>query len=201
MTLVLDHLGFAYPDGTAIGPVSLRADAGVVRLHGENGTGKSTLLRVIGGVLPASEGTVRLHGRDPFAEAPVRAHIGAVTADPELPPFLTATEAWQQWAAFRGKPDWDGASRLEALGLPPHLRLGHMSSGQRRRAELVAALAGDPSLLLLDETFTHLDDAGVAWLAAEIERGRAQRVVLLAHHGTPPVGIDDTVVVPPARRP
>lgn len=201
MTLVINELTYVFPDSTVVGPLTFGADSGVVHISGANGSGKTTLMRALGGVLPASSGTVRLDGRDPFQDAAVRAHIGACSPSPELPGFLTATEAWQHWAAFRGRPDWDGQPLLDALDLPTTLRLDQMSSGQRRRAELISALAGDPHLILLDETFTHLDDAGVSWLIQRVQKMRHQHVVVMAHHGPLPLQADQTIHLAPAQRP
>lgn len=201
MRLTATNLRFAYADGTVLGPLNLSADRGVVHISGVNGSGKTTLMRVLGGVLPKTLGTLDLDGHDPFEHAPTRAYIGACTPSPELPGFLTATETWRSWAAFRGKPDWQGGPFLEGLDLPANLRLDQMSSGQRRRAELVAALAGDPPVLLLDETFAHLDDAGVDWLITTIESLRGDRLILLAHHGTLSLTADQVIDLPSARRP
>ncbi len=200
MKLEAHDLTYRYPDGTVVGPLTMTATAGVVHLAGPNGVGKSTLMRVLGGVLPAGDGQVRLDGRDPFADHAVRAHVGAASPEPELPGFLTAEEVVLQWAAFRGRASWDPAPLLDALALPPRLRLDQMSSGQRRRAELAGALAAEPFLLLLDEVFTHLDDAGVAWLVGELQARRDQRIVVLCHHGVLPLEADQTVELPPARR-
>jgi hypothetical protein len=69
------------------------------------------------------------------------------------------------------------------------------SAGQRRKAELVCGLAGDPPVLLLDETFAHLDHQGCArpqdWLA---EWSRS-RLIVLTHHGGAPVSVSATLAV------
>lgn len=195
MQLTAVDLGYRYPDGTRVGPLTLEVRSGIVHLQGPNGTGKSTLMAVLGGVLPATTGSVRLDGRDPFRDHGVRGRIGAVAATPELPAFLTAEQAARQWAALRGGPRWDPLPALQALALPQGLALGAMSSGQRRRAELVAALAGDPELLLLDETFAHLDDDGVGWLVERLEATRGEQVVVICHHGSLPLEADLQVLL------
>lgn len=89
-------------------------------------------------------------------------------------------------AALRGAADWDGAALRDRLCVPGSLPLSHCSAGQRRRAELLAALAGDPRVLLLDETFAHLDDHGCEVLRGLVEEWRADGCVVLVHHGVPP---------------
>jgi ABC-2 type transport system ATP-binding protein len=195
MKLEVDALTYTYGDGTRVGPLSLSAECGILHLRGLNGAGKSTLMRVLGGMLPASSGSVRLGGLDPFVDHEVRAHIGAVAAASELPGFLTGAEAVARWAAFRGKAGWGGEEVLRGLDVPGRLRLDQMSSGQRRRAELAVALAGDPHLLLLDETFAHLDVQGVDWLVRTLEDGRHRRLVVLCHHGALPVTADAEVAL------
>jgi hypothetical protein len=75
------------------------------------------------------------------------------------------------------------------------LRLDHASSGQRRRVELIAHLAGDPAVLLLDEVLTHLDAYGVQTLLAWLSSWRETRTVLWVHHGELPLKADHTWVL------
>lgn len=186
-------VGFA--GGFRVGPLTLSLGPGVHRLAGPNGSGKTTLLRALGGALWPLEGVAEVDGVDLHRVPAARARVALVPARPDLPAFLTVDEAWRTTAALRRRADWDGAPYREALGLPAHLRLGHASTGQRARAELLAALAGDPPVLLLDETFAHLDVAGVDWLSAQVAGWRSERVVVLAHHGGSPVELDSEVDV------
>jgi ABC-type multidrug transport system ATPase subunit len=191
--LTTSALRFAWPAGPSLGPLDLELGPGVHRVEGPNGTGKTTLLRLLCGALRPASGQVRVLGRDVHADARARAAIGWVPVHPELPDLLTVDEAWQLMAGLRDRPDWDGAGARRDLGLPGEARLGTLSAGQRRRAELLAALAGDPPVLLLDEPFADLDVAGVALLAAWIGLWRGDRCVVLVHHGEAPVGIDSAV--------
>ena len=186
-------LAFTFPAGFTVGPVDLDLGPGVHRIAGPNGTGKTTLLRVLCADLPRTAGSLEVCGRDPHAEAHARREVALVPARPDLPGFLTVDEAWRNLAALRGRPDWDGEAVRARLDVPGGLPLAHCSAGQRRRAELLAALAGDPSVLLLDETFAHLDGPGCAALVALVEGWRASRCVVMVHHGEPPVPVDSTV--------
>lgn len=189
MTLALHQLVLRLPNGT-VGPLDARWGPGVVHLRGPNGSGKTTLLRVACGERPPDAGTVRLDGRDPAHHAGARAHISFLPAVPELSGFLQVDEAWRMMAALRGRPAWDGAPARDALGLPAARRLDALSVGQRRKAELLAALAGDPAVLLLDEVFAPLDPDASAVVARWIEGWRATRLVVLTGHGVVPVGAD-----------
>ncbi len=138
----------------------------------------------------ARRGVARVNDLDSWRDHRARALIGYLPANPDQPEFLTLAEAARLHAASRGAPDWSLAAAAETLSLDPGMQLGHMSSGQRRRAELVCALAGDPPVLLLDEPFANLDTQGVEALTAWCEVWRAERVVVLTSHGDLPLSPD-----------
>jgi len=188
-TLTAAGLFFRYPGGFAVGPVDLDVTPGLFLLRGPNGSGKTTLLRLLcGGLLP-TRGRVRVCGGDP-ADHRARRHVALLPATPELPGFLRVDEAWQTLAALRGTPTWDGTPLCDALGLPAALRLDQASAGQRRKAELVATLAGDPEVLLLDEPFANLDDDASEVLSGWLGKWRGDRVVLVASQTRLPVQPD-----------
>ncbi|MEZ4323069.1 MAG: ATP-binding cassette domain-containing protein [Myxococcota bacterium] len=188
-TLHVRGLEVHYPHAR-VGPLDLACDAGLVRIDGPNGAGKTSLLRAITAGIRRSAGTVALDGRDPETCALTRGRIGYVPAQPELPGFLTIDEAWRLMADLRRTPTWDGTSIREALDLPGDLRLDHASTGMRRKAEVVAALAGDPVVLILDETLANLDARGRDWLVAHLEVARSDHVVVITHHGACPIEPD-----------
>ncbi len=159
-------------------------------LRGGNGSGKSTLLRSMCAEIEPWRGRCLVRGLDTWREPEGRRDLVYVSASPELPEFLRVDECWQFFAAMRGRPDWDGTPWREALGIDGALSLAHASSGQRRRAELLAAMAGDPAVMLLDEVFTHLDVEAVALLAEWIDTWRTDRVILLTSHADLPVSPD-----------
>lgn len=189
-------LRYRYPSGWTVGPVSLSLGPGVHHLQGANGTGKTTLFRCLCGELRRSEGTLWIGGDDPRVPGAegvsARRRVALLSAEPELPDVLTVTEVWQQQAALRGRSDWDGEAVRRALDVPGGLLLGQCSAGQRRLAELLAALAGDPEVLLLDEPFANLDPDHVARVVSVLEPLRHERVVLLTTHGPPPMPVTST---------
>lgn len=177
----LHDLTVRYADGTGLGPWTLTFPPGLHLLQGPNGCGKSTLLGAIAASLRRDGGQVSVIGGDPEHEPRTRARIGYLTAEPSLPGFLTVREAWKMHAALRRAPDWQGAPLERALALPPDRRLAQCSSGMRQKAELLAALAGDPPVLLLDEPFANLDSASVLWLQERL--GGFGGTAVIAHHG------------------
>jgi ABC-type multidrug transport system ATPase subunit len=185
----------------SVGPISLVVNRGVIHLKGPNGGGKTTLLRAMGGELLPSRGSVYANGQDVHSVIQARRHVALITSAPELPDFLTVTEAYEFSASLRGAPNWDGKSYCEALALDPTLLLAHASAGQRSKAELICGLAGDPAVLLLDETFAHLDERSAVQLSQWIGDWSASRVIVLAHHGSPPVTVNEVLDVLPNDRP
>lgn len=179
----------------SVGPMNLVVNRGVIHLKGPNGGGKTSLLRTMGGELLPSKGGVWVNGQDVHFVAEARRHVSFVPSAPELPTFLTVTEAYEFSASLRGAPTWDGKPYCEALELNPKLLLGHASAGQRRKAEFICGLAGDPAVLLLDETFAHLDERSARQLSEWIDDWSLSRVIVLAHHGNPPVAVDQVLEV------
>lgn len=183
-------LSVAFGDTFEVGPVSFAAGRGIVHVQGPNGSGKTTLIRALCGELRPSTGRVLVGGQDVHRSVQARRLIALVPSIPELPGFLSISEAYEFTAAIRGAPDWDGAAYCAELGLDRRLPLASASAGQRRKAELVCGLAGDPPILLLDETFAHLDDESVSKLEDWLLEWSASRLILLTHHGAPPVPVD-----------
>jgi ABC-2 type transport system ATP-binding protein len=188
--LEVSDLVVGFGDAFRIGPVSLAMDCGALYMEGPNGGGKTTLMRTLAGELVPSSGTVRIRGLDIHRSAAARRSIALVPSAAELPDFLSVAEACEFSAAIRGVKRWDGRSYLDQLDLDPRLPLGSASAGQRRKAELVCGLAGDPEVLLLDETFAHLDQHSVETLSRWVTEWSDSRLVAFAHHGRPPVTPD-----------
>lgn len=184
--------------GFHVGPVDLSLGAGLHHLRGPNGAGKSTLLRLLCGGLRLSEGQIRVCGQD-VARPLARAEVALLPGRPSLPGFLSIDEAWQLLAGLRGAPAWDGRPYREALGLPGGLTLSAASDGQARKAELVAALAGDPAVLLLDEPLALLDAASVAVLGGWVEQWRSARVILATSHEALPFALDSSATLAPGQ--
>lgn len=158
--LVLDGVDLTCPPGA------------LVLILGANGAGKSTLLRLAAGILEPDAGSVELAGR-PLTTASARAALGYAPDTADAFPDLSVREVLTLVAALKRAPPPPDALR-ERLGLAPvwHQRLRTLSFGQVKRTWLLAALVGDPPLLILDEPSNGLDPAGAADLA-DLLRERA----------------------------
>ena len=158
---VTDGLVKRFGRVAALDGVDLRVpDGAVYVLVGANGAGKSTLLGVLQHVVRADAGRVTVLGTDVRRSgAAARARIGYVPEGHDLgPAWLRVGRLLRHRAAFY--PSWDHAyaARLaEALDVRPDRRCGALSKGERRRVQLLLALAHRPALLLLDEPEDGLD--------------------------------------------
>jgi heme exporter protein A len=168
-----------------LGRVSFaHAGPGCVVVRGSNGTGKSTLLRIVAGLLRPTHGALELwvEGRGVAAERR-RPWIGF--ASPELSFYdeLTVGENLAFAAEARGMRD-PGAVResLGRVGLAGRIgdRVAALSSGLKQRLRLAFALLHRPPVLLLDEPGSHLDDDGRAVVEAIVGEQRRHGLVLLA---------------------
>ncbi len=196
--LQCSDLRMAFSTGFEAGPLDLDLGPGIHHLLGENGSGKTTLLRCLCGHFRPTSGSVRVNGRDPMEEPDARRDIALMPAEAELPDFLTVDEAWQQIAALRGAGSYDGATRRDQLDIPGGLLLAHASAGQRRMAEFLCAIAGDPDVLLLDELFANLDPGRVDRIAGLLESWRSERVIVVTSHVDLPVKSDSVRHLGPA---
>ncbi|MEE1929877.1 ABC transporter ATP-binding protein [Streptomyces sp. TRM 70351] len=152
---------------------------------GPNGAGKSTTIRVLLGLLRADLGTARLLGRDPWHDAvALHRRLAYVPGDVELWPNLTGGEAIDLLARLRGGIDARRRDELvERFDLDPGKKGRSYSKGNRQKVAIVAALASDAELLLLDEPTAGLDPLMEAVFQDVIGQAKAAgRTVLLSSH-------------------
>jgi ABC-type multidrug transport system ATPase subunit len=134
---------------------------GLFAVRGPNGSGKSTLLRCLAGLLAPDRGRVVAEedGRA-LANDERRRRVGLLAPDLALYDELSVTENLELVARLRGLPPTSGRSVAERFRLPPERPWRALSSGMRQRLRWAFALLHRPRLLLLDEPFQNLDDAG-----------------------------------------
>lgn len=132
----------------------------VVAVTGRNGSGKTSLLRLIAGLLIPAGGTIVLDRGDPELTLPEQCHyLGHRDA---LKPALSVEENLSFWADFLGGKRGDAAESLAIVGLDhaTHLPAAFLSAGQRRRLSLARLLTVRRPVWLLDEPTNALDVAG-----------------------------------------
>jgi ABC-2 type transport system ATP-binding protein len=170
----------------ALDALDLTVAAGEVHgFLGPNGAGKTTTIRVLLGLLRADGGTARLLGGDPWRDAvALHRRLAYVPGDVTLWPTLTGGEVIDLLGRLRGGLDAKRRQELlERFDLDPTKKARDYSKGNRQKVALVAALASDAELLLLDEPTAGLDPLMEAMFrqTAEEERSRGRTVLLSSH--------------------
>ncbi len=170
----------------ALDDLDLSVEAGEVHgFLGPNGSGKTTTIRVLLGLLRADAGEVTLLGGDPWRDAVVlHRRLAYVPGEVSLWPNLTGGEVIDLFGRLRG--DFDPRRRndlLERFQLDPSKKSRSYSKGNRQKVGLVAALASDAELLLLDEPTSGLDPLMESVFQDCIREVKAEgRTVLLSSH-------------------
>jgi heme exporter protein A len=181
--------------------VNLAVEPGeVVGLLGENGAGKTTLLECLAGLRRATAGEIFLFGEPVIGRRHGRRSVGLLGHESGLYFSLTLRENLLFAARMSGLHD--AAARSDTLlretGLARHAdRLaGSLSRGMRQRLAVARAIVHEPQILLLDEPFTGLDDAGRDWLADVLFGFRDERraVVIAGPDAEDRVGLVDRFV-------
>lgn len=176
-----------YGDYPALRDIHLTTEPGTcLALIGRNGAGKTTLLRTIAGFTRPMKGKIKILGREP-REAATRRDIGFIGHGIALYDELSAMENLVLYARLYGVADPRGRALewLEKTGLE-RVRDGlvrEFSRGMRQRLAVARAFLHEPSVLLLDEPFTALDDRAIAVLQRLLREASAQaRTIVLSTH-------------------
>jgi ABC-2 type transport system ATP-binding protein len=172
-TVALDGLDLSVAEGEVHG------------FLGPNGSGKTTTIRILLGLLHPDGGSVSLLGSDPWREATaLHRRLAYVPGDVTLWPSFTGGEIIDLLGRLRGGVDAKRLARLlERFELDPTKKTREYSKGNRQKVALVAALAAEAELLILDEPTAGLDPLMEAAFRESIEEeARAGRTVLLSSH-------------------
>jgi energy-coupling factor transporter ATPase len=189
-----ENLAYAYPgsEREALAGVSFELRAGeYVGVVGPNGGGKSTLLRLLNGLLRSDSGGVRVGGLDPATEPYlVRKRVGMLFQNPDnglVAPFVEDDVAFglENLGVEREEMRERVGAAIRAVGLEGYERREPhtLSGGEKQRVALAGLLALDPEILLLDEPTAMLDAAGRQEVMERLEGLRGARTVLhVTHH-------------------
>ncbi len=183
----VDRVWKYYGDFPALRDIDFKvAEGNCVALLGRNGAGKTTLLRIIAGLSRPARGQVRIASKD-VRDLDTRRRIGILGHGIAVYDELSAFENLKIFATLYGAPDPSRRAMewLERTGLE-RVKDGlvrEFSRGMRQRLAVARAFLHNPSVLLLDEPFTALDDRAIAVLQSLLKQARDQgHTIIMSTH-------------------
>lgn len=202
MSIIADHLSYTYSQGTAyevkaLDDVSFKIEAGeYVGLLGHTGSGKSTLVQLLDGLLKPSGGTVYIDGRDIFEKdyslKALRGKVGIVFQYPEYQlfeadVFTDVCFGPKNLGLSRSEVELRAYEALKQVGLKDEAFYQSpfdLSGGEKRRVAIAGVLAMKPEVLILDEPTAGLDPAGREWILGLVDRlcrENGMTIILVSH--------------------
>lgn len=202
MSIVLDHVNYTYGAGTAYEKQALKdinlviPDGQFIGLIGHTGSGKSTLIQHLNGLIKASSGSIYYNGQDiyddDFSMKNLRTKVGLVFQYPEHQLFETTVVKDVEFGPKNRKlPQLEVQLRtfeaIKMVGIPEELYDAspfELSGGQKRRVAIAGVLAMKPEVLVLDEPTAGLDPGGrdeILDQIAAIQKQQKITVVLVSH--------------------
>src|SRR5438067_1123038 len=177
----------SYGEHEAVQGVDLDIEVGeIFGFLGPNGAGKSTTIEILEGYRRRTRGEAWVLGVDPGKPSRAwRERIGLVLQDSALEPTLTVRETVTMFSDFYPRPrPVDETIDLVGLKEKRDARVGTLSGGQRRRADVAIAIVGDPDLIFLDEPTTGFDPSArrEAWNMIEGLKGLGKTIFLTTHY-------------------
>jgi heme exporter protein A len=192
MRLLGQNLGCSRGGREVFAGVAFSVAAGeALTVTGRNGSGKSSLLRMVAGLLRVAEGRIDLEGGDPDRSVAEQAHyLGHQDA---LKPSLSVLENLQFWSRYLGGAGMTPEAALALIGLAElaELPAAYLSAGQRRRLSIARLLTVKRPIWLLDEPTSALDTTAQARLSDLMRAHLAGGgLIVAAAHG--PIGLERT---------
>ena len=181
LTKIYDHKAAA--DG-----VNLHIREGqIYGLIGRNGAGKTTIMRMVGGLIIPTRGSYKLFGKSGDEMRRMLRHVGTLIESPGTFPQLSAYENMKIKCIGMGiKPEGTAEELLKAVGLGDTGKkaAGHFSLGMQQRLGIALALVGEPRFLILDEPINGLDPQGIAEVRETLVRLRDERglTIMISSH-------------------
>lgn len=184
--IIVQNLNKNFGPIQAVQNLSFAVEPGsVTGFLGPNGSGKTTTLRMLLGLVKPSSGTATINGLPFHQLANPATIVGAVLEAQSFHPGRTARNHLRCYAAAMNVPDEQADRVLELVGLSSAggRKTAGFSLGMRQRLALATALLGDPQVLVLDEPANGLDPEGIAWLRSFLKSFAATgRTVLVSSH-------------------
>lgn len=185
--ICVEHLHKSFGKEEILHGIDRTFEAGKIHgIVGNNGSGKTVLMKCICGFLIPDEGHVRVNGKEVGKDIDFPEDMGIIIETPGFLPGVTGLKNLKLLASLRGLADEKKIRQtIERVGLDPDLKkpVSKYSLGMRQRLGIAQAIMEDPSLLILDEPFNGLDKHGVAEIRQLIRELRTEgKTILLASH-------------------
>lgn len=184
----VEHVTKKFGEERVLDDVNLAMEQGrVYGISGNNGSGKTVLMKCICGFLPVTDGRIRVNGKRIGIDIDFPERIGVIIETPGFLANLSGMRNLEILAGLQGKVGKEGIqAAIRKAGLDPGLKkpVSKYSLGMRQRLGIAQAIMEDPEFLILDEPFNGLDKHGVAdirKLLLEL-KGQGKTIILASHN-------------------
>lgn len=187
MAIVVQNVSKDFGQERVLKNVSRSFERGKIHgIVGNNGSGKTVLMKCICGFLFPTEGTVTVNGKRVGIDVDFPPDLGIIIETPGFLPNLTGIKNLEILASLKKKIGLEEiTATIRRVGLDPHMKkpIAKYSLGMRQRLGIAQAIMEDPALLILDEPFNGLDKYGVAEMRKLIKGLKEEgKTILLASH-------------------
>lgn len=179
-SLEVDSVQLSFGGRPILSNIHLKCEPGnIVGILGRNGSGKSSLLKIIFGTLKAENQSVRYNGKYTEQLYKIRKAVNFIPQDGLFMNYLTFNELVR---VFQLEASLDHLMTLEELWLNKDVKIGNLSGGVRKMIELITLLYADARYVLMDEPFSYLSPVLVEKLIPHIERQSQEKGIILTDH-------------------
>ncbi len=190
----ISHVTKKFGEDTVLSDINVTMEQGkVYGISGNNGSGKTVLMKCICGFLPVTEGTIRVKGRIIGTEIDFPESIGVIIETPGFLTNLSGIRNLEIMAGLKGRiTKTEIRAAIQKAGLDPELKksVSKYSLGMRQRLGIAQAIMEDPDFLILDEPFNGLDKHGVKDIRTLLLELKEQgKTILLASHNSEDIRI------------
>ncbi len=199
-SISIQNVSKRFNERLALAPINVEVEAGeFIALIGPSGCGKSTLLRIVADLEQTTTGRVTIDGHTP-SEARAKRTLGLVSQRPAVLPWKRAEEDIAFTQMISGRQGFKISDLIREFGLSghEHKRSRQLSGGMLQRVNLASAIAHNPSVLLMDEPFSALDEMKREeisyWLGLELLK-RPKTVLFVTHHIEEAIFLADRILV------
>jgi ABC-type multidrug transport system ATPase subunit len=182
----INNLTIQYDDLCVLNNFNTAFGCGLHWIQGNNGSGKSSLLKSLCGIVPVSKGAVSIMGFDLSSQAiKAKSQLCFVADKPDIYPFMTGIQFLNLIAKIKGASLTDELfDFMDSINLTDfsHITFSEMSFGTRRKFTLCSVFIGNPQVILLDEPFNGLDKNTVKHFKQWLLKARQDKTILIASH-------------------